>query len=781
MTDEGEYSFLLHAIEGRLAAQIASPTALAASSSSSSSKRPRLSYGSVGSGASPSAPVSSSSYQNTPAGGGFTSSADRLNLLAEADQCRLLNEQLREKMKATEDEFARYKEKSNKQLAFLESENNQLRKEGRDRADQYYEEKQKLQARARDVEMKLADAEAARRSVSARLDAVEKASKSTKSSSASELESGSSASSSSSAANASTEATWEIRLLEMERLMKQRAQDIKSLGKVNAELEETCNGLKRELTLAHAKLGENAQAEDDAVETRDVKKRCGDLEVSLRRKTRELCRLEQKVQNQSLMEQELASANVKLKLAQDALEVGKNIQASYTSLVEERKEWVVLFQGIVTEQLGYDGGRIHGSSSSGSSGSNGSGGVMKKKSILSSSEISPAMVLRTLSSTQKQCAVLLKSQGALESTVTEVGKQLAMATSQLAAATKEKDDKALQVDRLTAVVGLAQQQSRLYEGEVTSLRALLQSFDAEFKIGRRPGEAGSFDVQLKKKDELIGMLRKELDGCRKEAQGLVARCEQQLLEQAAAAASSSGVGADTLAGALKTSQAREQALRDDLRALQVFSGADFVPGNTRVLHMTDNPCRAALGARAQPAVSSLPREQLKHAKSQVRELHAQVSALAAREQEEEQGPGADVSMNMSAAPRGAPVPSAAAVAAAAADSNKLNQRLKEMFKERITAFREAVYLLTGYKVDLYAPDASTGGQARLRLRSMYAENPDDSLLFQWKGETLELMETPFAGKLDPKLFAYLSSCNSVPSFLSNVTLELFDNQTFISP
>jgi hypothetical protein len=33
-----------------------------------------------------------------------------------------------------------------------------------------------------------------------------------------------------------------------------------------------------------------------------------------------------------------------------------------------------------------------------------------------------------------------------------------------------------------------------------------------------------------------------------------------------------------------------------------------------------------------------------------------------------------------------------------ADSNKLNQRLKEMFKERITTFREAVYLLTGYKV-----------------------------------------------------------------------------------
>jgi len=36
--------------------------------------------------------------------------------------------------------------------------------------------------------------------------------------------------------------------------------------------------------------------------------------------------------------------------------------------------------------------------------------------------------------------------------------------------------------------------------------------------------------------------------------------------------------------------------------------------------------------------------------------------------------------------------------AAAVDPNKLNQRLKEMFKEKISMLREAVYLLTGFKV-----------------------------------------------------------------------------------
>ena len=113
------------------------------------------------------------------------------------------------------------------------------------------------------------------------------------------------------------------------------------------------------------------------------------------------------------------------------------------------------------------------------------------------------------------------------------------------------------------------------------------------------------------------------------------------------------------------------------------------------------------------------------------------------------------------------------------DSSKMNQRLKEMFKERITCFREAVYLLTGYKIDLYSADAVSGGHPRLRLRSMYAENPEDSLLFQWRGDNLELIETPFAGKLDPRFFSILSVSNSVPAFLSNVTLDLFENQTFM--
>jgi hypothetical protein len=97
--------------------------------------------------------------------------------------------------------------------------------------------------------------------------------------------------------------------------------------------------------------------------------------------------------------------------------------------------------------------------------------------------------------------------------------------------------------------------------------------------------------------------------------------------------------------------------------------------------------------------------------------------------------------------------------AAVASQEKMNMRLKEIFKERISSFREGVYLVTGYKVpgvwwcslcllsfavdvflcvlllfrqiDLFNAEASDPNSLpRLRLRSMYAADPSDVLLFQ---------------------------------------------------
>ena len=69
------------------------------------------------------------------------------------------------------------------------------------------------------------------------------------------------------------------------------------------------------------------------------------------------------------------------------------------------------------------------------------------------------------------------------------------------------------------------------------------------------------------------------------------------------------------------------------------------------------------------------------------------------------------------------------VASAASDAldeveqlKKKNDRLKKVFKSQIDKFRDATYLLTGYKISLEA--GSSGKADRLYLRSMYAERED---------------------------------------------------------
>ncbi len=106
-------------------------------------------------------------------------------------------------------------------------------------------------------------------------------------------------------------------------------------------------------------------------------------------------------------------------------------------------------------------------------------------------------------------------------------------------------------------------------------------------------------------------------------------------------------------------------------------------------------------------------------------------------------------------------------------------------------------------MDLFSAEPGSSSSAqRIKLRSMYAESPDDCLIFQvccftasypFYGLLLislpslqlsddgpELLGTDFAEKLDSMLIdQYLHRANSIPAFLSSITLQLFENQTMI--
>lgn len=101
-------------------------------------------------------------------------------------------------------------------------------------------------------------------------------------------------------------------------------------------------------------------------------------------------------------------------------------------------------------------------------------------------------------------------------------------------------------------------------------------------------------------------------------------------------------------------------------------------------------------------------------------------------------------------------------------------RLKEVFRTKMQRFREAVYLLTGFKVDM----ENTSEEPRLRLRSIYAESERDFLMFQWRKSGIDLCETEAARRdFSEAISLYLQKMNSIPAFLSAVTIQLFEQTT----
>ncbi|XP_013414839.1 mitotic spindle assembly checkpoint protein MAD1-like [Lingula anatina] len=102
-----------------------------------------------------------------------------------------------------------------------------------------------------------------------------------------------------------------------------------------------------------------------------------------------------------------------------------------------------------------------------------------------------------------------------------------------------------------------------------------------------------------------------------------------------------------------------------------------------------------------------------------------------------------------------------------------NKRLMEAFKKTSQEFREVCYQLTGYKIDIPCTN-------QYRLMSMYAESPDDFIVFQQTstGE-MQLLATDFSATMSHFIETYLQKNDSIPAFLSSVTLDLFSRQTLM--
>jgi DNA repair exonuclease SbcCD ATPase subunit len=280
-------------------------------------------------------------------------------------------------------------------------------------------------------------------------------------------------------------------------------------------------------------------------------------------------------------------------------------------------------------------------------------------------------------------------------------------------------------------------QQNIYKRECDSLRSLIKTFDdlpygPKETSGSVSTSTKTLEVSLSSAQEELTLVRGELDRLQKE---LVASQQawQDKVTELETVKDKFGKLRDALHAERDKVAIAEQRAHD----AEVLAGKGaFNPEHTRVMHIKETPLTEAL------------REEVKVLQRQVEVLKGDAKSA---------GKGAS------------------------ADPEKLNKRLKENFKEQISLFREGVYLMTGYKVDMLpGTDRPT-----FRVRSVFGEKEEDHLMFKWPKQTtevtsLDILSTPFAKELtSTPSYEYMTKFHNLPAFLSSVQLSLFEKQTIM--
>ena len=110
------------------------------------------------------------------------------------------------------------------------------------------------------------------------------------------------------------------------------------------------------------------------------------------------------------------------------------------------------------------------------------------------------------------------------------------------------------------------------------------------------------------------------------------------------------------------------------------------------------------------------------------------------------------------------------------------ERYKKATKKYVSEFREGLYHLLGWKVEM----RGDGSSLRWHLTSRYQDEVRQELVFQLRpgrsGQPAEfdLLGTPWAEQLqsDRQAMAFLDVYNSIPGFLAHVTIDRLAQQTF---
>ncbi|XP_015498744.1 mitotic spindle assembly checkpoint protein MAD1 isoform X1 [Parus major] len=367
---------------------------------------------------------------------------------------------------------------------------------------------------------------------------------------------------------------------------------------------------------------------------------------------------------------------------------------------------------------------------------------------------------------KEQNSTFMNSARMLEKARQQLQEEILSVQSQLLDEKKKREHQEALVRRL-------QKRVVLLTKERDGMRAILESYDSELtpaehspQLSRRMREAEDMVQKLHAHNtELEAQLSQVLEevGSHKQRAEML-EVEMKVLKSQQCTAEQSTVitkeEVDTLRLKIEELEAERSRLSEENTSLEMklekFTlQGDYDPSRTKVLHFSMNPMSLAKQQRKEE------QQQLQEECERLREL---VRVL--------QG-GGSISGNLEGV-GGFQSPQEVAELKKQVESAELkNQRLKEVFQTKIQEFRKVCYTLTGYQIDITTEN-------QYRLSSIYAEHQGDCLLFKASsssGGKMQLLETEFSRTIRELIELHLLRQDSIPAFLSALTLDLFSRQT----
>ncbi|XP_075371077.1 mitotic spindle assembly checkpoint protein MAD1 isoform X4 [Mycteria americana] len=324
-----------------------------------------------------------------------------------------------------------------------------------------------------------------------------------------------------------------------------------------------------------------------------------------------------------------------------------------------------------------------------------------------------------------------------------------------------------------ALVRRLQKRVLLLTKERDGMRAILESYDSELtpsehspQLNRRMREAEEMVQKLHAHNtELEAQLSQVLEevGNHKQRAEML-EVEMKVLKSQECTAEQSTVitkeEVDMLRLKIEELEAERSKLEEENRSLEMkleklTLQGDYDPSRTKVLHFSMNPASLAKQQRKEE------QQQLQEECERLREL---VRVLEG---------GGSIPGNLEGVGSFQSPQEIAELKKQVESAELKNQRLKEVFQTKIQEFRKVCYTLTGYQIDITTEN-------QYRLTSIYAEHQGDCLLFKASsssGGKMQLLETEFSRTIRDLIELHLLRQDSIPAFLSALTLDLFSRQT----